>query len=373
MTKKPGVTTIATGYYSRSALNTNFEALNDAFDNTLSLDGSTPNSMQGDLDLNGNEIINGVGKFNNLYLNNALVSNLSTAFNFRSAWTGSTSYNLYDVVAESGNSYIALEAHTSGPTFSVDLSGGKWFVLAAKGVSGSGSGDMLAANNLSDLSDTDTAIGNLGVTATATELNYVDGVTSNLQTQLDARNAQNETSWTTGTSTTEGIVSPAKVKAAVLANGYVVPLGKFHVAQQYTSGTTSGTLDTTWRTRDLNTVVEDTGTITASLSNSVVTLGAGTYRLTGRAGAYTSQSSQLELYRTSSPAGTLVRSLNGLNATGGAGHVDQVSGIFTFTGTTEVYLRHTATSASSAGQGYLKFGGVIDTFRTAELIIERLL
>jgi len=219
MAKKPGVTTIASGYYSRAALNANFEALNTAFDNTVSRDGSTPNTMNGNLDLNGNEIINGIGKFNNLFLNNALVSNLSTAFTFRSAWSGSTSYNLYDVVAESGNSYIALVAHTSGSTFSTDLAAGKWFILAAKGASGSGSGDMLGANNLSDLASAPTALGNLGLTSTAAELNYTDGVTSNIQTQFDARNAQAESAWTTGTSTTEGIVSPAKVKSAILSLG----------------------------------------------------------------------------------------------------------------------------------------------------------
>jgi len=219
MAKKPGVTTIASGYYSRAALNANFEALNNAFDNTVSRDGSTPNTMNGDLDLNGNEIINGIGKFNNLFLNNALVSNLSTAFTFRSAWSGSTSYNLYDVVAESGNSYIALVAHTSGSTFSTDLAAGKWFILAAKGASGSGSGDMLGSNNLSDLASAPTALGNLGLTSTAAELNYTDGVTSNIQTQFDARNAQAESAWTTGTSTTEGIVSPAKVKSAILSLG----------------------------------------------------------------------------------------------------------------------------------------------------------
>ena len=215
MAKKPGVTTIASGYYSRAALNANFEALNDAFDNTISRDGSTPNSMSGNLDLNGNEIINGVGKFNNLYLNNALVSNLSTAFTFRSAWAGSTSYNLYDVVAESGNSYIALVAHTSGSNFSSDLAAGKWFILAAKGASGSGSGDMLGSNNLSDLASSSAALGNLGISSTAAELNYTDGVSSNIQTQLNARNAQAASAWTTGTSTTEGIVSPAKIKSAI--------------------------------------------------------------------------------------------------------------------------------------------------------------
>ena len=59
MAKKPDITTIASGYYSRQALNTNFENLQDGFDNTLSLDGSTPNSMGADIDLNNNDLLNG--------------------------------------------------------------------------------------------------------------------------------------------------------------------------------------------------------------------------------------------------------------------------------------------------------------------------
>ena len=58
MAKKPDITTIASGYYSRQALNNNFENLQDGFDNTLSLDGSTPNAMGADLDLNGNDLLN---------------------------------------------------------------------------------------------------------------------------------------------------------------------------------------------------------------------------------------------------------------------------------------------------------------------------
>ena len=58
MAKKPDITTIASGYYSRQALNSNFQNLKDGFDNTLSLDGSTPNFMQADLDLNGYSIAN---------------------------------------------------------------------------------------------------------------------------------------------------------------------------------------------------------------------------------------------------------------------------------------------------------------------------
>ena len=58
MAKKPTVTTLASGFNSTETLNANFEALRDGFDNTLSLDGSTPNAMGGDLDLNSNNIIN---------------------------------------------------------------------------------------------------------------------------------------------------------------------------------------------------------------------------------------------------------------------------------------------------------------------------
>lgn len=58
MSKKPDITTIATGYYGRQALNDNFEKIRDQFDNTLSLDGSVPNAMQADLDLNGYALAN---------------------------------------------------------------------------------------------------------------------------------------------------------------------------------------------------------------------------------------------------------------------------------------------------------------------------
>ena len=61
MAKKPTLNTIASGYASNTTLNSNFEELRDAFDNTLSLDGSTPNAMGADLDLNGNNIIGATG------------------------------------------------------------------------------------------------------------------------------------------------------------------------------------------------------------------------------------------------------------------------------------------------------------------------
>ena len=44
---------------------------------------------------------------------------------------------------------------------------------------------LSTSSNLSDLTDTDIALVNLGLTATVTELNYTDGVTSNIQTQIN--------------------------------------------------------------------------------------------------------------------------------------------------------------------------------------------
>lgn len=65
MAKKPSISSVASGYQGTVTINNNFENVRNAFDNTLSLDGSTPNAMNADLDMNGNDIINASG----LYIN----------------------------------------------------------------------------------------------------------------------------------------------------------------------------------------------------------------------------------------------------------------------------------------------------------------
>jgi hypothetical protein len=62
MAKKASLKTISAGFASNVPINANFEGINAKLDNTLSLDGSIPNAMKADLDLNGNDIIN-VGSF----------------------------------------------------------------------------------------------------------------------------------------------------------------------------------------------------------------------------------------------------------------------------------------------------------------------
>ena len=64
MAKRPTTTSITTGHASITALNANITALKEGFDNTISRDGSSPNAMSADLDLNGNDL-NNVGALKN--------------------------------------------------------------------------------------------------------------------------------------------------------------------------------------------------------------------------------------------------------------------------------------------------------------------
>lgn len=58
MAKRPIFTTIGNILTSLPFINANYDAIDDAFDNTISRDGSTPNQMEADLDLNNNNLLN---------------------------------------------------------------------------------------------------------------------------------------------------------------------------------------------------------------------------------------------------------------------------------------------------------------------------
>jgi len=265
MAKRPTVTSISSGYASNTQLNANFEALRDAFDNTLSLDGSTPNAMAADLDLGTNDLLN-VGSINGASAT-GLTANLDTVVGISadittvagisadvtqvaadtvainaasanaaaaaaSAGAASTSEtNAAASEAAAAASYDSFDdrylgAKASNPAVDNDgdplITGALYFnttsgemrtwdgsVWVAAFVSLAGA--LIASNNLSDVDDAATSLANLGlsatateinvldgitastaelntltgITATVTELNYVDGVTSSIQTQID--------------------------------------------------------------------------------------------------------------------------------------------------------------------------------------------
>lgn len=163
MTKKATLTTITSGYASKAQLNSNFNAINDKFDNTLSLDGSTPNQMKADFDLNNYDILNANSvSVQALTIAGVKVTSLASVPEWKGEWASSTPYIVNDIVSDSGNTYICVTNHTSSSSFSNDLSLSYWELMAAKGAAGAGTGDMLAANNLSDVANTDTSLSNLG-------------------------------------------------------------------------------------------------------------------------------------------------------------------------------------------------------------------
>ena len=162
MGKRADITDVSTGYQSNTTMNDNFEALNENFDNTLSRDGSTPNQMEADLDLNSNNLLNvDTIDADNLTLNGQPVTDITSSPDWRGTWVTATTYLENDLAREEGSSYICLEDHTSG-VFSTDLTAGKWELFAQKGAAGAGTGDMLAANNLSDVADAASSLSNIG-------------------------------------------------------------------------------------------------------------------------------------------------------------------------------------------------------------------
>lgn len=82
MAKKPTITTVTTGYQGTPTINNNFTNVQNSFDNTLSLDGSTPNAMLADLDMNSNDILNaGEVSVSSLRINSQPVAPTSIVYN----------------------------------------------------------------------------------------------------------------------------------------------------------------------------------------------------------------------------------------------------------------------------------------------------
>jgi len=102
-------------------------------------------------------------------------------------WVGgdyspATTYAINDAISYNGSSFRAVQITTGNePTH-----GTYWHVVAAKGEPGAGTGDMLAANNLSEVTAA-TAVGNLGLANVDNTADANKPVSTPQQTALDLK------------------------------------------------------------------------------------------------------------------------------------------------------------------------------------------
>jgi hypothetical protein len=113
---------------------------------------------------------------------------------WRGSWSAAATYAAHDAVTLAGSSYVCTQAHANRPP----PDGAVWEVLAARGSDGSGSGDMVAANNLSELTSPAVARAHLGLAAVAANGAYADlsgkptlGAAAALDVDADATMAAN--------------------------------------------------------------------------------------------------------------------------------------------------------------------------------------
>jgi hypothetical protein len=107
---------ITSGFESNTTQNANNDLIELALENTLSRDGTSPNQMGANLDMNGFMILN--------QANPIAIS----GFTWEGPWITAQAYSIGDIIESNGTAYIAIVAHTSG-VFLTDLGSNYWQTL----------------------------------------------------------------------------------------------------------------------------------------------------------------------------------------------------------------------------------------------------
>lgn len=107
----------------------------------------------------------------------AASSAASVDFSWEGAWVTSTAYEPSNMVFNDGSAYVATSTHTSGASTEPGTGASwdtVWDLMAQQGSAGAGTGDMLAANNLSDVASASTAFTNIKQAASDTATGVVE-------------------------------------------------------------------------------------------------------------------------------------------------------------------------------------------------------
>ena len=187
------LTPIGSGF-NRTLINTNFQRIDTALQDALSRSGTSPNSMSVDIDMDGNDLLN-VGSLGVESITIDGTEFLADEITAKGDPGTAATIEVGTVTTGAAGTDVIVTnvGDETNAVFDITIPRGD------VGASGSGSGDMVAAQNLSDVADAATSFANIKQAATESATGVVE-----LSTNAEA---------ITGTDTTRAI-TPANLKAA---------------------------------------------------------------------------------------------------------------------------------------------------------------
>ena len=246
MAKKPTVTTLQSGFNSTETLNANFEALRDGFDNTLSLDGSTPNAMEADLDLNGNNLIGATGLLINGtdYLAAVEAAKAAALIAQAAAETAETNAETAETNAESSETAAGLSA-TAAATSETNASTSATAASVSETAAALSETNASASETAAGLSETAAATSetNAATSATNASTSATAAATSETNASTSETNAATSAS-AASTSETNAATSESNAAAsatAALASQTAAASSESNAAVSATNAATSET------------------------------------------------------------------------------------------------------------------------------------